>query len=48
LGQPQSFSVSIASPPMVLANSLPVKELDRAAPLVVKWVDLNKTELMRF
>lgn len=43
-----SFSVSIAESPIVLANSLPVRELNRAAPAVIRWVKLNREALLRF
>lgn len=43
-----SFSVSIAQEPRLLASSLGSRELKRAAPAVVRWVELNQAELMRF
>ncbi len=43
-----SFSVSLSDPPKVLANSLPDKDLTKIAPLVVRWVELNRDELLRF
>lgn len=43
-----SFSVSIAEEPSVLANSLPQRDLNRAAPAVVEWVRLNRAALLRF
>jgi len=43
-----SFSVSIAPEPRVLANSLPQRELQRAAPGVIAWVRLNHEALLRF
>jgi len=46
-GQP-SFSVSIAEEPCVLANSLPERVLNEAAPDVVEWVKLNRSALLRF
>ena len=42
------FSVSIDSPPGVLANSLPERDLARAAPQVAAWVSLNHEALLRF
>ena len=44
----RSFSVSIAESPAVVANSLPSRELNRAAPDVVRWVKLNREALLRF
>ena len=46
-GQP-SFSVSISETPRVLANSLPERDLDRAAPGVIAWVKLNHAALLDF
>jgi hypothetical protein len=43
-----SFSVSIADEPQVLANSLPLREMNRAAPMVIAWVRLNREALLRF
>ena len=43
-----SFSVSISDSPRVLASSLPVRELNRFAPSVLRWVELNKDQLLRF
>jgi hypothetical protein len=43
-----SFSVSIGPEPRVLANSLPERELRRAAPDVIAWVKLNHQALLRF
>lgn len=43
-----SFSVSIGPDPRVLANSLPERELRRAAPVVIDWVRLNHEPLLRF
>lgn len=43
-----SFSVSIADEPQVLANSLPAREMNRAAPAVLEWVRLNREALLRF
>jgi hypothetical protein len=43
-----SFSVSISDEPGVFANSLPERDLNRAAPAVIEWVRLNKGALLRF
>ena len=43
-----SFSVSIADDPMILANSLPQRDLNRASASVIQWVRLNKDALLRF
>jgi hypothetical protein len=43
-----SFSVSIGDEPVVLANSLPDRDLTRAAPAVIRWVKLNREALLRF
>lgn len=43
-----SFSVSIAAEPVVLASSLPERNLNRAAPSVIRWVKLNREALLRF
>lgn len=43
-----SFSVSIADPPAVVANSLSVPTLRRMAPQVIAWVALNRDELLDF
>jgi hypothetical protein len=43
-----SFSVSISDEPEVLANSLPTREMKRAAPSVIEWVKLNRDALLRF
>jgi hypothetical protein len=43
-----SFSVSISEEPQVLANSLPVREMAQAAPMVTAWVKLNREALLRF
>lgn len=42
------FSVSIDPAPRVLANSLPERDLARAAPQVARWVALNHEALLRF
>jgi hypothetical protein len=43
-----SFSVTIAGQPMVVANSLPLRVLNRMSPLVIQWVTLNKDALLDF
>jgi hypothetical protein len=43
-----SFSVSIAEPPDVVANSLPERVLKRMAPKVIAWVALNREALLDF
>ena len=43
-----SFSVSISDEPVVLASSLPERDLNRAAPAVIQWVRLNRGALLRF
>jgi hypothetical protein len=43
-----SFSVSIAEPPCVVANSLPERVVNDMAPLVIDWVRLNHESLMYF
>lgn len=43
-----SFSVSIADPPRVVANSLPDRVLRQRAPEVIRWVTLNQDALIDF
>ena len=43
-----SFSVLIADPPRVVANSLPDRVLRQRAPEVVRWVALNRDALLDF
>jgi len=43
-----SFSVSIADPPAVVANSLPQRVVRHMAPRVVAWVALNRDALLDF
>jgi hypothetical protein len=43
-----SFSVSIADPPSVVANSLPARTMRQAAPQVIGWVALNRDALLNF
>ena len=41
-----SFSVSIAEPPAVVANSLPERVVQRMSPRVMDWVRLNREALL--
>jgi len=43
-----SFSVSIADPPSVVANSLPERTLRQMAPQVIEWVSRNRQDLLDF
>ena len=43
-----SFSVLIADPPRVVANSLPDRVLRQRAPEVIRWVALNRDALLDF
>lgn len=43
-----SFSVLIADPPRVVANSLPDRVLRQMAAQVIRWVALNKDALLDF
>lgn len=43
-----SFSVSIAAPPEVVANSLPERVVKRMSPEVIAWVGLNRVALLAF
>jgi hypothetical protein len=43
-----SFSVSIADPPAVVANSLPALTMRQMAPQVIAWVGLNRAALLDF
>jgi len=43
-----SFSVSIADPPTVVANSLPERTLRQMAPQVIEWVSRNRQDLLDF
>lgn len=43
-----SFSVSIADPPVVVANSLAARTVRQMAPQVIAWVALNKAALLDF
>src|SRR5947209_822751 len=43
-----SFSVMISDHPRVVANSLPARTVSQMAPLVIRWVSLNKDALLDF
>jgi hypothetical protein len=43
-----SFSVSIADPPAIVANSLPLRVLRQMSPQVIEWVALNRDALLEF
>ena len=43
-----SFSISIADPPVVVANSLPARTARQMAPRVIDWVALNRDALLDF
>ena len=43
-----SFSVLIADPPSVVANSLPDRVLRQRAPDVIQWVAINRDALLDF
>jgi hypothetical protein len=43
-----SFSVSIADPPTVVANSLPARTLRQFSPQVIEWVSRNGDALLDF
>jgi hypothetical protein len=43
-----SFSVSIADPPAIVANSLPQRTLRQMSPSVIEWVSLNRDDLLDF
>ena len=43
-----SFSVSVADPPAVVANSLPARTLRQMAPQVIEWVSRNRNALLDF
>lgn len=43
-----SFTVSIADPPVVVANSLPARVLRQRSPQVVEWVARNRDALLDF
>jgi len=43
-----SFSVSIADPPRVVANSLPDRTVRQMSPQVIDWVSRNRDALLDF
>ena len=43
-----SFSVSIADPPVVVANSLPARTVRQLSPQVIEWVTRNRDALLDF
>ena len=43
-----SFSVSVADPPIVVANSLPARTVRQMAPQVIEWVSHNRDALLDF
>jgi hypothetical protein len=43
-----SFSVSLADPPAVVANSLPARMLRQRSPQVIEWVSRNRDALLDF
>jgi hypothetical protein len=43
-----SFSISIADPPVVVANSLPARTVRQMAPQAIAWVALNRDALLDF
>jgi len=43
-----SFSVLVADPPTVVANSLPARVLRQMSPQVIQWVAINKEALLDF
>ena len=43
-----SFSVSIADPPAVVANSLPMRVVRQMCPQVIEWVSRSKDALLDF
>jgi len=43
-----SFSVSIADPPAVVANSLPARIVRQMSPQVIEWVSQNRDALLDF
>jgi hypothetical protein len=40
--------MSIADPPAIVANSLPVRTVRQMAPQVIQWVTLNRAALLDF
>ena len=43
-----SFSVSVANPPAVVANSLPARVFRQRSPQVIEWVSRNRDALLDF
>ena len=43
-----SLSVSVADPPVVVANSLPARTARQISPQVIEWVSRNKNALLDF
>lgn len=43
-----SFSVAVADPPRVVANSLPDRVMRQMSPAVIQWIALNKDALLDF
>jgi hypothetical protein len=43
-----SFSVSVANPAAVVANSLPARVLRQRSPQVIEWVSRNRDALLDF
>jgi hypothetical protein len=43
-----SFSVSVADPPVVVANSLPARTVCQMAPQAIEWVSRNRDALLDF
>ena len=43
-----SFSVSVADPPALVANSLPARILRQRSPQVIEWVSRNRDALLDF
>ncbi len=42
------FSVSVANPPAVVANSLPARVFRQRSPQVIEWVSRNRDALLDF
>ena len=43
-----SFSVALADPPAVVANSLPTRVVRQMSPQVIEWVERNRDALLDF
>ena len=41
-----SFSVLVAEPPVIVANSLPARTLRQMSPQVIEWVSRNRDALL--